>query len=226
MRLSESLMNSGMSLGQQGVLMKMGSIDLINCQVGRSELSSCQVGNGKRSAEGLAYCQGSSAESSDCQVGNEMGSLDLIDCQVGSRKFPNCQVGRGKEMRLSKSLMNSEESSDQQGVLTGENQKSILMIGGIRVFLPSSPVEARACVADATTEERQPTETVMEEEVEQTLMFSQGEKDERSTEWLKIFSQEAETEMTAALKPAAEEEADNTWILLICVKNWKPWREG
>jgi hypothetical protein len=30
MRLSESLMNSRMSSGQQGVLMKMGSIDLIN----------------------------------------------------------------------------------------------------------------------------------------------------------------------------------------------------
>jgi hypothetical protein len=95
-----------------------------------------------------------------------MGSWDLIDCQVGSRKFPNFQVGRGKEMRLSKSLMNSEESSYQQGVLTGENQKSILMIGGIQLFLPRNPVEARACVVDATTEERQPTETVMEEEVE------------------------------------------------------------
>jgi hypothetical protein len=51
MRLNESLMKSGMSSGQQGVLMKRGSIDLINCQVGRSELSSCQVGNEKRSAE-------------------------------------------------------------------------------------------------------------------------------------------------------------------------------
>jgi hypothetical protein len=47
MRLSESFMNSWMSLGQQGVLMKMGSIDVINLQVGRSELSSCQVGNGR-----------------------------------------------------------------------------------------------------------------------------------------------------------------------------------
>jgi hypothetical protein len=115
-----------------------------------------------------------SAESLDCQVGNEMGSDGLIDSQVGRRKFPNCQMGRGKEMRLSKSLMNSEESSNQQGVLTGGNQKSILMIGGIQVFLPSNPVEVRACVADEATEERQPTETVMEEEVEQTLMFSQG----------------------------------------------------
>jgi hypothetical protein len=34
------------------------------------------------------------------------------------------------------------------------DQKSIMMIGGIRVFLPDSPIEARACVADATIEER------------------------------------------------------------------------
>jgi hypothetical protein len=158
--------SSGNSYFQEGNGMRLAE-DLINCQVGRSGLSSCQVGNGKRSTEGLAYCQGSSGESSDCQVGNEMGSLDLIDCQVGSnKKFPNCQVGRGKEMRLSEGLMNSEESSDQQGVLTGENQKRILIIGGIEVFLPSSPVEARACVADATTVGGQPAETVMEEEME------------------------------------------------------------
>jgi hypothetical protein len=150
--------------------MKMGSIDLINCQVGRSGLSSGQVGNGKRSVEGVAYCQGSSAESSDCQVGNEMGPFGLIDCQVGSKKFLNFQVGKGKEMRLSESLMNSKESSDQQGVLTGENQKNVLMIGGTRVFLPDSLVEARACVVDATTEERQPTETVKEEEDVTTLI--------------------------------------------------------
>jgi hypothetical protein len=212
--------NHGNSYCQEGNGMRLTE-DLINCQVGRSGLSSCQVGNGKRSVEGLAYCQGSSGESSDCQVGNEMGSLDLIDCQVGSRKFPNCQVGRGKEMRLSESLMNSEESSDQQGVLTGEDQKSILMIGGIRVFLPHSPVEARECVADAATEERQPTETVMEEEMEQTLMFSQGEEEEHSTEWLKIFSQEAEQEITAVLEAAEEEEeeeeeADNMDFVGLC----------
>jgi hypothetical protein len=48
--------------------------DLINCQVGRNGLSIFQVGNGKRSVEGLVYCQGSSVESSDFQVDNEMGS--------------------------------------------------------------------------------------------------------------------------------------------------------
>jgi hypothetical protein len=92
--------------------------------------------------------RGSSGESSYCQVGNEMGLDDLIDCQVGSRKFPNFQVGKGKEMRLSESLMNSEESSYQQGVLTGENQKRILIIGGIEVFLPDSLVEARASIEE------------------------------------------------------------------------------
>jgi hypothetical protein len=56
----------------------------------------------------------------------------------------------------------------------------------------------------------------MEEEVEQTLMFSQGEKDENSIEWIKMFSQEAETKMTVALKLAAEEEANNTDFLDLC----------
>jgi hypothetical protein len=64
-------------------------------------------------------------------------------------------VGKGENM-------NSEESSSQQGVLTGEDQKSILIIGGIEIFLPSNPVEVRACVAETTIEKGQPTEIVME----------------------------------------------------------------
>jgi hypothetical protein len=34
--------------------------------------------------------------------------------------------------------------------ISKEDQKSILIIGGIEVFLPSSPFEARESVADAT----------------------------------------------------------------------------
>jgi hypothetical protein len=117
-------------------------------------------------------------------------------------------VGKGKEMRLSKSLMNLEESSDQQGVLTGENQKRIMIIGGIEVFLPSNPVEARACVADAATTGGEPEETVMEEEMEKTLMFSQEAEDEHSTKWLKSFSQEARQEITTILEAAEEEEEE------------------
>jgi hypothetical protein len=131
-----------------------------------------------------------------------MRSVDLIDCQEGRREIPDFQVGKGEEM-------NSEVSSDQQGVLTEEDQRSILIIGGIEIFLPSSLVEARACVAGAAIEGK-PTETVKEEEEkEQTLMFSPAEEEEHSTELLKIFSQEDEQEMTAALESAAEEEADN-----------------
>jgi hypothetical protein len=46
-------------------------------------------------------------------------------------------------------------------MLTEEDQRSILIIGGIEIFLPSNPVEARECVADATTEEGQPTVTII-----------------------------------------------------------------
>jgi hypothetical protein len=36
-----------------------------------------------------------------------------------------------------------------------EDQKCILIIGGIEIFLPHIPVEARACVADATKKDNQ-----------------------------------------------------------------------
>jgi hypothetical protein len=54
-----------------------------------------------------------------------------------------------REVRLSKSLENSEKSLDQQGVLTGEeeDQRCILIIGGINIFLPRIPAGASACVA-------------------------------------------------------------------------------
>jgi hypothetical protein len=111
------------------------SRDLIDCQVGRDGLSNCQVGNRKRSSEGLVYCQEGGAESSNCQEGTEMGSTDLIDCQVGRGRgeTPYCQVGKGEQMRPCESLMNSEVSSYQQEeMIEKEDQKSILMIGGIR----------------------------------------------------------------------------------------------
>jgi hypothetical protein len=141
---------------------KRSDEDLVNYQVGRNGLSSCQVGNGKRPGGGLVYYQGRSVESSYFQVGNEMGSVDLIYCQVCNKKFPNFQVERKKEMRLSESLRSSRVSSCQQGALIDgdscgladhvneyddklktftiqeEDQGSILIIGGIKIFLPNS----------------------------------------------------------------------------------------
>jgi hypothetical protein len=58
-------------------------------------------------------------------------------------------------MRLSESLMNSEVSSDQRKEpMEKEDQTHFLIIGGIEVFLPYSPVEASVCVVDAVTVER------------------------------------------------------------------------
>jgi hypothetical protein len=52
--------------------------------------------------------------------------------------------------------MNSAESSYKKGDLVEVDQRSILIIGGIEIFLPSSPVGPRACVARETTK-GQPT---------------------------------------------------------------------
>jgi hypothetical protein len=137
---------------------------LINFQEHRSELSSFQVGNGKRSVDDLIDCQEGSDGSSSCQVGNGEISGNLIDCQVGREKIPSCQVGKGQDM-------NSIESSYQQGVLidedscgfldhvneddeklntpiaTEEDQRCIMIIGGIQIFLPNNPAETNTRIA-------------------------------------------------------------------------------
>jgi hypothetical protein len=91
------------------------------------------------------------------------------------------------------------------------------MIGGIEIFLPLSPAEAREDVVSAPTEERQPTETFMEKEMEQPLMTAQAKEKEHSEEWLKYFSQIAETKTTATLKLIAREEKEHA------VKMLTPW---
>jgi hypothetical protein len=76
-------------------------------------------------------------------------------------------------MRLSDSLMNSEVSSYQQGVMTeGRSEESSDHWGNSDI--PTKyPVEATTHVAEETTEEGQPTVTVKEEEeIEQILMSS------------------------------------------------------
>jgi hypothetical protein len=145
-------------------------------------------GEEERSSRDLRNCQVGGEELSSFQVGNEMGSLeDLIDCQEGRTEIPNFQVGKGSEMRLVDNLMNSEVSSYQQGELMEGDQRFLLIIGGIEVFLPYSPVEAKACVAVATiTGEGQPDVTVIEEEKEQILMSTPTEEehaDKMLTPW-------------------------------------------
>jgi hypothetical protein len=112
-------------------------------------------------------------------------------------------------MRLFESLINLEVSWNQPEELTQkvsskmdldqhmqlieeEDRRNILMIGGIEIFLPFSKEEAGSCVAEEamTTKERQPAETVRENEFEQVSETAQEgeEEDEHSEECLNDFS--------------------------------------
>jgi hypothetical protein len=79
-------------------------------------------------------------------------SKDPIDFQEGRSEIPSFQVDRGDKMRLSESLENSKISSDHQGVMAEEDQRSVPIIVKIREFLPTSLAETRICVAGATSE--------------------------------------------------------------------------
>jgi hypothetical protein len=66
--------------------------------------------------------------------------------------------------------------------------RSLIMIGGIEIFLPLAQGEAEICVADATTTEGQLAETVREEGLEQISEAAQaGEENEHSEECLNAF---------------------------------------
>jgi hypothetical protein len=102
--------------------------------------------------------------------------------------------------------MNEYDEKLNTFTIQEEDQKSILIIGGIHIFLPNNTIEASAHDKSATGEEIQPTETIRGEEMDQTLMSTPAEVAEHSEELPKIFNQEVETEMNAVLKPAKEEE--------------------
>jgi hypothetical protein len=87
-----------------------------------------------------------------------MGLLgDLIDCLEGREEIPYCQVGKGENM-------SSQVSSHQQGEMTEKDQRCLLIIGGIEVFLPHSPFEAIESVEDEAVGEGQPVVTIGERE--------------------------------------------------------------
>jgi hypothetical protein len=48
--------------------------------------------------------------------------------------------------------VNKDDEKLETITIQEEDQRSILIIGAIWIFLPYSPVEARACVADAIAE--------------------------------------------------------------------------
>jgi hypothetical protein len=113
-------------------------------------------------------------------------------------------------MRLSEGLINSEINLDQQVQLKKEEDlRDLLMIGGIKIFIPFTEEEAKVCVAnDAAAVEEQSTVTIREEELEQISEDAQegDEENGHSKECLNAFSQEAEE--AVALKLKAEEAGE------------------
>ena len=107
------------------------------------------------------------------------------------------------------SHVNEDDDKLKTFTIQEEDQRSLLIIGGIKIFLPNSQVEANAHDESVAEEEIQPIETIKEEEMEKTLMSTPAKGEENSAELLKIFSQEYEQEMTIALELTKEEEADS-----------------
>jgi hypothetical protein len=60
-----------------------------------------------------------------------MRSVDLINYQEGRNEITDSQVGKGEEI-------NSTMSSSHHGVLMEEDQRWVLIIRVIKIFLPSN----------------------------------------------------------------------------------------
>jgi hypothetical protein len=72
--------------------------------------------------------------------------------------------------------VNEDDEKLKTLTIQKEDHRSILIIGGIKNFLTNNQVEASAHDEGALTEaERQPSETVKEEEMEHTLMSTPTE---------------------------------------------------
>jgi hypothetical protein len=70
--------------------------------------------------------------------------------------------------------VNEDNEKLNTSIIEEKDQRIILIVGGIQIFLPDSPIEARACVAYATTEEGQPRVAAMMRE--QILEAVKGEE--------------------------------------------------
>jgi hypothetical protein len=78
--------------------------------------------------------------------------------------------------------VNEDDEKLNTSTIQKEDQRSILIIRGIKEFLPNNQVEASAHDEGATTvEEIHPIETVKEEEMEQTVMSTPTKGEEHST---------------------------------------------
>jgi hypothetical protein len=122
---------------------------------------------GKRSGKGLI----------GFQVGNVKGLVDIVNCQVGIGDIPSFQVGKEEEVRSTESsrqgvLIGEEEAKEgphsgeyscgtascvnedddklETFITSKKDKRTVLIIGGVEIFLPSDRGEASIDVAYAT----------------------------------------------------------------------------
>jgi hypothetical protein len=124
-------------------------------------------------------------------VGNEMREMeDLMNYQKGSGGILDFQVGKGDEVRLPKRLMNSTRSSYHQGELMEEDQRRIMIIGGIEIFLPNNQTEATSQSLGAIEEEGKPAEIGIMREKEKILMSTPVEEEDHKVKILTLWEKE------------------------------------
>jgi hypothetical protein len=192
-RLSKSLRDLEVSSIQQGVLMKMGSVDLIICQEGSEQIPYCQVGRDEqmRLSEGLINSEMSLDQHE--QLREEEDMRDLL--MIGGIKVLLPFTQEEAEVCVADEATTIEEKS---------------------VVTVKEELEQTLEAAQADEEENEHSEECLnafiqeaEEVVALKLTAEEAqENDEHYEEWLNIFSQE--TEKTATWEfVAEEEEADN-----------------
>jgi hypothetical protein len=187
--------------------------DLKDCQEGSGSISDCQVGRDEHARLSESFMD---SEVSSIQQGvlMKMGSVDLIIYQESSEQIPYFHVGRDEQVSWNQpeevtEQVSSEMDLDQHVQLTEEeDQRNLLMIGGIEVFLPLTQEEAETCIVDVATTEGQLAETVAEGLEKMSEATQAGEENEHSEEWLNIFSQEAREAVALRLTTKKAEEND------------------
>jgi hypothetical protein len=217
-RLSESLMDLEVSSIQQGVLMKMGSVDLIICQEGSEQIPYCQVGRDEQ----MSWNQ---PEKMTEQVSSGMD----LDQQV--------QLTKEEDLRSLMMIGGIEIllpfSQEEAEIYVAVDKATTTEEGQLAETVRENELEQISEAAQEGDEEDEHSEECLnafsQEAEEATALKLTAEEveenDEHSEEWLNIFSQETEGLQPGSLQKK-KRKRQTTLALLICMNRLKPWREG
>jgi hypothetical protein len=238
--------------------------DLTDCQEDSQGISHCQLGNDMRSLRDLEDCQEGSRSIPYCQVGRDEQmrlSEGLMNSEVSWNQPEelteqvSSEVDLDQQVQLTEdedscgfpSHVNEDDDKLKTFTIREADLRSLIMIGGIEIFLPLAQEEAEIWVADATTTEEQLVETVREEELEQISEAAQArgemsilrsvsscstEADSRRSRRMSIlrngsiFSARRLKRLQPGSLQKKKKKKQTTLVWLICMSRLKPWREG